>query len=75
MIEYDFGIEEGQEAPSNTCLVDFVKGSELVKVTKRVLCDEKENPIFLTRGSHGIHFLVLEKSPFDLEDTQKFFQP
>ena len=71
MIYYDLEVEG--DYPENTCEFDFVKGEGGVPETRRVLCDQDGNPIFMTRGSHGVHFLVIEHSPFDLEETANFF--
>ena len=40
---------------------------------KPVLCDEKGNPVLVSRASasyEGVHFMVINKSPFELNDEQ-----
>lgn len=74
LITYDIDIPEGEEAPSNTRVVDYVKGEDGQKTSARVLTDENGTPIIVTRGMSGIHFIVIDKSPVkDLEDAQKYF--
>ena len=36
---------------------------------KQVLTDENGNPIIGVRSEHGIHFMIMEKSVFDFNDT------
>lgn len=73
LITYDLDIPEGEEAPANTCVVDFVKDANGNKTTARVLCDENGTPIMVTRGSSGIHFIVADTSPLDLANAQAYF--
>lgn len=47
--------------------VDYTKGG-----TKNVLTDSKGNPIIVVRSTYGVHFIVIEKSPF-ADDAVSYF--